>query len=399
MRTNVRRGFRGARWAVATWLLSACHGAPPAVTHFRVTHDTVGGIPVVRDEGLPPEGRLVPVTTVPASDSGLTAFGRIVSVVLGTHGSIYVADGIQNAIIELDSAGHLVRTIGRKGHGPAEFESLYSLAWLGDTLVAYDPGNARIGVMGQDGAWLGEWRTPPYTGNVRLHQLGPHTAALPTVVADRAHHSLTRVAVMATSAGIEWDMLLMPRDTTHGHTGMECDGADGGLHFHDFDLSGKPLYTFAMGPRIVRAWSGAYRLAYLFSSGDTTKVVERSEPPPPLSDSTWDAWLAEFHKWREGIQGATCHPSGDPDRPAHLPALREIFSTFNGDLWIDAAVTGGFAFDVFTHDDSLSAEYRSPEHRDPSVVPYVRGRRLALVTKDSHGVQAVHVYRLEPRMP
>ena len=63
---------------------------------------------------------------------------------------------------------------------PGEFRSIYSLAWVGDRLLTFDPPLGRIGEWSAEGEWLGQRRTMAgVTGQiskVRLYPVGPEEA-------------------------------------------------------------------------------------------------------------------------------------------------------------------------------------------------------------------------------
>ena len=50
------------------------------------------------------------------------------------------------------------RTFGRDGEGPGEFARLYSVAWLGDRLLALDSQQGRISEFSAEGEYLGQRR-------------------------------------------------------------------------------------------------------------------------------------------------------------------------------------------------------------------------------------------------
>jgi hypothetical protein len=59
-----------------------------------------------------------------------------------------------------DTDGTLVTEFGREGQGPGEFMRIYSIAWVGETLLTLDFGNGRIGELSADGEWVGQRPAP-----------------------------------------------------------------------------------------------------------------------------------------------------------------------------------------------------------------------------------------------
>ena len=85
-----------------------------------------------------------------ASDIGVTESGHVV-----------VADRLGNAVHVFDSVGGLVRSIGRLGAGPSEFNSPITLEVRADSVLVVDVGNARMQVVTLDGSYVRTEGLPP----------------------------------------------------------------------------------------------------------------------------------------------------------------------------------------------------------------------------------------------
>ena len=64
-----------------------------------------------------------------------------------------------------------------RGRGPGEFRNIYSIAWVGDRLLTFDPPLGRLGAFSAEGEWLGQRRTEAagLTGSaadIRLYPVG-----------------------------------------------------------------------------------------------------------------------------------------------------------------------------------------------------------------------------------
>jgi hypothetical protein len=85
---------------------------------------------------------------VSSPDASFTVIPR---VAVDSRGNIYVPDTYRQRVTVLAPDGRLLRTIGRRGSGPDEFQSLQSLQILpGDSLLAYDPSLGRVSVFAPD---------------------------------------------------------------------------------------------------------------------------------------------------------------------------------------------------------------------------------------------------------
>lgn len=69
-------------------------------------------------------------------------------------GGLYVAFPADNTIRHFSSNGRLLRSFGRKGRGPGEFERLAAIGWLADTLWALDRSGQRFELFSPTGEHL-----------------------------------------------------------------------------------------------------------------------------------------------------------------------------------------------------------------------------------------------------
>lgn len=130
---------------LAIALSAACEQRDPTSTtgNLTTTFDTVNGVVHVTTTGTPPQWRLTPVVSIgPKSvqeQETPDEFGRVSAIALGPGGTVFVADAGNHEIRVFGLDGEHLRTFGRGGEGPGEFASIYSVAWVGNRLLAYDP--------------------------------------------------------------------------------------------------------------------------------------------------------------------------------------------------------------------------------------------------------------------
>ena len=90
-------------------------------------------------------------------------FNQPSDVIVAPNGDIFVADGHggeSNArIVKFSRDGKFLKSWGRKGTGPGEFDIPHALAFDSQgRLFVGDRGNSRIQIFNQDGTFLAEWR-------------------------------------------------------------------------------------------------------------------------------------------------------------------------------------------------------------------------------------------------
>ena len=111
-----------------------------------------------------PTGRvLLTLGTAGVAGDGPDTFNQPSDALVAPNGDIFVADGHggdSNArIVKFDKDGKFIKTWGKKGSGPGEFDTPHGLVMdpQGRLLVA-DRGNSRIQAFDQEGKFLAEWK-------------------------------------------------------------------------------------------------------------------------------------------------------------------------------------------------------------------------------------------------
>jgi sugar lactone lactonase YvrE len=111
---------------------------------------------------LSPDGSKVLMTlgTKGVSGDGQNEFNGVTDVAIAPNGDIFVSDGhVNSRIVKFTKDGTFIKTWGKKGTGPGEFNLPHSIAFdsRGRLLVA-DRSNKRIQLFDQDGKFLEEWK-------------------------------------------------------------------------------------------------------------------------------------------------------------------------------------------------------------------------------------------------
>lgn len=372
-------------------VLAACGADAPVSGDFRVAIDTVGGVEYVRAFGVPPvldvETGVRIGAVGDAGEPGPDEFGMIRSVVADADGAIYVADVQANEIRVFGRDGGHLRTIGRSGGGPGEFSALYALAWIGDTLAAFDPSNARIGFLSASGEWLGSTRYLALTGDpmtVRFYPASVGEAYILGVL--RSDKGAERAYIRVTGTGLADTLMPPPLPEVGASSVVRCPHpGGGGISFFTTPFAPRHITTPAPEGVFATAWSAEYRVAFVTAAGDTLRVLERDYRPHPVTDEEWEAGTADYRKFREEMPGARCEPSG-PSRPAVKPAVRHLFFDAEGRLWVERYTADGFAYDIFDRDGRPVGTVDVPD-RDERFPPFARNGRRYQVETDRQGIR------------
>ena len=127
---------------------------------------------------ISPTGRVLLTLGQPGvAGDGPDTFNQPSDVLVTPNGNVFVADGHggnSNArIVKFDKDGKFIKTWGKKGSGPGEFDTPHGLVLdpQGRLLVA-DRGNSRIQVFDEEGKFITEWRQWANPSGIALDRQG-----------------------------------------------------------------------------------------------------------------------------------------------------------------------------------------------------------------------------------
>jgi DNA-binding beta-propeller fold protein YncE len=111
------------------------------------------------------EIKLTPVLTL--SDESMPEdvfFESQSDLTFDSEDNIYIADSSANNIKVFDPEGQFIKTLGRKGQGPGEFQMPYHLAVSEGRIVVWELGNRRLSVLTESGEFLKSVQMSPTDG-------------------------------------------------------------------------------------------------------------------------------------------------------------------------------------------------------------------------------------------
>lgn len=312
---------------------------------------------------------------------GPELFGRIADIAVDAYGRIYILEGQAQEIRVFDADGTYLRTIGRKGGGPGEFQGANALLWGPEGhLWVVDPRNARYSIFDTTGVYL----------TMHRRTSGMHMVPWPGGLDEGGR--LTDVILDPTGSGPSFNFALVtyrfeeqgaiPVDTIRL---PEYDG-------EYFELRSESSFTrtsIPFAPQLIwrydphgLIWSGLtdrYRLVVQNLSGDTTRIIERPFEPIPVSS-------AEREEAIEGLEWFTAQGGKiDLSRiPRTKPAFQSFFTDPDDFLWVTPTTSKdatGHHFDIFDSDGRYLGRIES-DFVSASYAPVIIGDRFYTVTTD-----------------
>ena len=363
---------------------------------LTTTFDTIDGVIRVANAGEPPEWQLTQMASIgPKSltDTGSRdEFGGVYDVAFGPDQSVFVADAVNHEVRVFGLDGAHRFTFGRSGEGPGEFARLYSVAWLGDRLMALDSQLGRISEFSAEGQFLGQRRIrgglSGEPGWVRFYPVGADEAYYVTIP-------------LRSTPGRWWEFVGVDSRGETGDTFLQLEGPNATMinceHGDRISFFGVPFGTKLIqrpgpGGVMYSALTDAYRIALTSAYGDTVRVIERSLPPEPISDEEWAAGNSDYRALRDTFPLMRCDPSR-PGRPGAKPFIEAIDIASDGKLWVEVVREAWNRWEIFDTDGRLLANLSAPARGH--LPPTIGTDHVLTVRKGNFDLDHVDVWRIE----
>ena len=391
------RACSGKRWrecwvagAVAT-ALAACDGADQTPGNWRGTMTTLpSGVVVISnpDEGMWPASDAWTLTEdlrIGRPDGeGPDVFWKIIDFEVGPGGDVFVMDQSQE-VRQFRSTGEFVRTLGRQGEGPGEFQGAIGVAFdpEGNAWVA-DGNLKRYSVFGPDGTlqrivsmpspmvgafepWVGAFDS---MGRLYETSLGaPSMTEIPftSIRLDQAGH-------VDTVPALSYEFPLF-----NGYPPPP-------------DVMSRLMFSFDTAGTVRVARTDQYRIVHqTLDSSDTLRIIERPLAPIALTDAERDSLVRQFERADVRLDQI----------PVTRPVIEQILAGPDGTLLVQlvtAPTATESVFDVFDGEGRLLGQVRTPVRLAEGMLapsPKIYGDLLWGVATDSLGVQHLRRYRIE----
>jgi len=340
--------------------------------------------------------RLTVVSRIGGTEAtGPDAFGRVVDVGIDPLGRIWVADGMQQQLKVFEPDGTFVRSVGRKGGGPAEFMGISGFDWAPDgTLWVLDGGSSRFAVYDTAGRLVATH--PRFSGA----SVTPWPGGFDREGKLLDIGGMRRVGEETVVSLVDFDRHARPVDTLHlpplreEYFGKITSGDARSQRTRQAPVPFSATQIWGMDPEgyVWYARTDHYRLERRSFDGTVERVVELQNRARPVSGADKEEILRNYRWFQEA--GGTLDPSRIPDRHPHLANL---FFSPEGELWVLPTYFVGEKplMDVFDLHGRYLGQVQSPVPFLSHPSPSIRAGRVAAVSRDDDGVDAVVLMRLE----
>jgi hypothetical protein len=401
------RNVRAIILITIVFAIPACERTGETASSARVQRDTIGDTIVVRNLGRGDDGdtlALVETLRIGKADGGTEyGFGNIGRMAVAPDGTIYVYDGALKLLRAYDSAGKFIRSIGRQGAGPGEFNDVVALVTLPDgRIVLRDPSQARISFFDSSGKFLKSWTVGMMTFTddlLRTDSAG--NLYLKSWWGEPTPDGQLGGFVRLDSSGKERDTLAAPFVPS------------GGMAFYSPSLH----WTMNSHASFVSGYSARYVFDVQPRSGEKLLRVEgpTGDPiPVPLGErQLLDRISAEMVKNPSVRKGTKSTPT-----PSTKPAFRELLVAADDRTWVRVPVPSEQragvevdstkpvsrqpspwaetkrVWDIFEPDGTWIGRLTTPSSIE---MMFMRGQYVWGKSEDENGVASLIRWRIEPR--
>lgn len=325
---------------VATSLAGAACDAPSA-------DQTGDGRP-----GDPPRVVAVEAQRFGGDFDGVGALSGVFDVDVSADGFVFASEPTLAHVMVFAPDGRHVRTIGRRGEGPGEFQAPGNLAWRGDTLTVLDMLQG-VSLMSVDGAYLDRIA-------FQIQEPGRPFAILPIFpLADGSMASFRPPFTTSVLRGElthqvwykvsrEGELLdTLARESLAGqYYSVDVGGGRSATATHPLPSSamlaippdGSWLVLVEREPAVA-ADGAAYRVVRLDLAGDTTELADLPYEPLPLGPEQVDSMTAamgEGFARQFDLQPAAVASEirGQLEWPRFRPPVTQVLADTDGRTWV-----------------------------------------------------------------
>lgn len=304
--------------------------------------------------------RLLPDLRVGSIDVPNYALTDVSDLTVGTDGTFYILQPLEQRLRIYDQNGQFLRTVGRPGDGPGEFRFPTNIGWVGDTLWISDGVQLRVTFLDAKGEVLG-------TSPLAVSSLGPGflpttaqtlmadgTAIVQPLVSSRslAANDISRAPLLRTDRiGSVLDTVAWLPLRNQYFSVSNPDASPPWTSYSPQPFADPPLWSVTPDRASVilvdvgersRAELGKIKVFELTLAGDTIRSADVQYTPVPLTSKMVEEVISMRAEHFFNVGDGRIASRAAAERmiqdelyvPATLPPVSEVIAASNGSIWL-----------------------------------------------------------------
>lgn len=351
----------------------------------------------------PARWRLVPEVTYGASDGTAAELIEVRDFEVARNGNVLAVDAKAHGLKLFAPSGAFLKSVGRQGQGPGEYESPNGIAMAPDgSFWVHDPRNNRLTHLDENGALLGSAplaiNSFGWTWDGAFDRQGRLVSRVLGVdKAGKSVHVMSRVFYPSGKGDSVPARGCTPPEWTRpgkqSFMSFRSRNGNGGSIMVPF----APMESQATHPEgyIWCAHGAQYAVHRIdIGSGDTLGVVRGSATPIPVARAERDSAIAELRKF------AATYGEMSPDL-SRVPLAHPLISAVRLDdrdrVWVQLTPHAATEarFDVLDPSGRRVATATMPGRLQFLMPMVIRGDRAYAVVEDGDGMATVVRYRID----
>lgn len=311
-------------------------------TEWKGTIEIEDGVKVVKNPAEPLFGELVfdleEDLSIGREDDDNYLFFRAADIALDSEENIYVLEYRNCRLQKFDKSGNFLKTIGRKGQGPGEFERPLEVCIAKTTENIYVKDGRKIKIFDRQGNYLRDILTKSYPYNIFLDSEG-------NIWGKFSVTQETGQALAFDQVSPQGDILKNVASFPSGATFSRSGDTTWGIsHGYMYDLAVSKIHDQSF----IYGYSKDYELHVIDSQGEPLFRIRKSESTHPVTEKEKDKIRGQFENIPESVRKAIQFPE-------HRPFFSSILSDSQGRIYVHRIKSPldeakGIRFDVFSRE-------------------------------------------------
>ncbi|UCE22916.1 MAG: 6-bladed beta-propeller [Candidatus Aminicenantes bacterium] len=316
-------------------------------------------------------------------------FGNQVFVNADDDGNIYVTDQDRNTVKKYDSNGNFLRSIGRPGQGPGEFQDMSEVRFTSDgNIYLNDVKTQRLSYFSKEGNYLKAVKFPTMFERVVINSKRFYVArSVDNVELGKGKKWDYFYGLFDESLNLKAEFLRLPQEKDVNKNNSKDSVAQvlaDSLSERAFQPSVN--YVLDKNDLIYFGYPENYEIKVYSSAGKLRKIIQRDFKPSEISK-----WHKEYFKNSQSELFMSKIPANEEEKvfdlveyPKYMPAYEKFILMESGWIFVivDSVRDGSTLVDIFNKDGEYLAQFETDVPTD--WLFFNNGKAYAVATIDDY---------------